>query len=614
MKCIPMKILLLQLPIQGHDFFYSNENIPLAAAYLKAAGARRDIDVELVPRPIMSYGSDQAILRFLIEARPVLVGMSCYQWNVERSLFLARELKRRLPSCTIVLGGPEITADNDFLLRHEDFDVGVVGEGETAWESLIHSFPDVPSHPGLLLKEETGQWHFTGTNTSRVSLRKLPSPYLSGCLDSHVDDVLWLETVRGCVHRCAYCYYHKQAHGLGLLARDRILSEVRRARDRGVKEIVFLDPCFAKRPRLEALLDGLASAHGPGEMGFHAECNAEDIDAVTAKNLSLAGFTQLEVGLQSTKAKTLRQIRRRFRPQRFLEGVKLVQKRNVKVMVDLIAGLPGDALDDVRGSLDWVLEHDAYDYLMLYPLSLLPSTELRQRSRELGLSAMPHPPYFVTRTPEMNAAEISQAFRYYEERMEEDICPPEMPPALDPEAGDFSLPGGLRNVIVWHRREQVQPLSTLWNHTAYALTIRFSAEVLKLPGVWVPFLRDYLEQNPFTLLSVEVPPDSFPKDIEPLWHLAGKHQHILDRDYTVTHTPYRSLFVLSCARGLIWKWPDPRESSPLELPDGQKISCRPTCLVYAPGKTSFKWLVDHLTERYPTLPDIRIWEPPEDED
>jgi len=104
MKCIPMKILLLQLPIQGHDFFYSNENIPLAAAYLKAAGARRDIDVELVSRPIMSYGSDQAILRFLIEARPVLVGMSCYQWNVERSLFLARELKRQLPSCTIVLG------------------------------------------------------------------------------------------------------------------------------------------------------------------------------------------------------------------------------------------------------------------------------------------------------------------------------------------------------------------------------------------------------------------------------------------------------------------------------------------------------------------------------
>ena len=609
-----MKIFLLQLPIQGHDFFFSNENIPLAAAYLKAVASREDIDVKLVPRSIMSYGSDQAILRFLTEARPVMVGMSCYQWNVERSLFLARELKRQVPSCTIVLGGPEITPDNDFLLRHEDFDVGVVGEGETVWESLIHSFPHVPRLPGLLLKGENGQWHFTGTNASRVSLRKLPSPYLSGCLDLHVDKVLWLETVRGCVHRCAYCYYHKQAPGLGLFAQARILSEVHRARERGIKEIVFLDPCFARRPRLGKLLDGLAADQNADMMGFHAECNAEDIDAVTAKKFSLAGFTQLEVGLQSTKAKTLRLIRRRFRPRRFLEGVKFAQEGNVKVMVDLIAGLPGDALDDVHRSLDWVLEHDAYDFLMLYPLSLLPSTELRQRGRELGLSAMSHPPYVVTRTPEMDAAEIGQAFRYYEERMEEDICPPEMPPALDPKAGDFSLPGRLRNVIVWHTRVQVQPLSLLWDHSAYALTIRFSAEVLTLPDVWVPLLGNYLHHNPFTLLSVEVPPDSFPKDLEPLWELGGKLHHVIDRDYTVTHTPYRSFLVLSRARGVIWKWPDPRESSPLELPDGQNISCRPTCLVYAPGKTSFKWLVDHLAKRYPALPEIRIWEPPEDED
>ena len=609
-----MKIFLLQLPIQAHDFFFSNENIPLAAAYLKAVASREDIDVKLVPRSIMSYGSDQAILRVLTEARPVMVGMSCYQWNVERSLFLARELKRQVPSCTIVLGGPEITPDNDFLLRHEDFDVGVVGEGETVWESLIHSFPHVPRLPGLLLKGENGQWHFTGTNASRVSLRKLPSPYLSGCLDLHVDKVLWLETVRGCVHRCAYCYYHKQAPGLGLFAQARILSEVHRARERGIREIVFLDPCFARRPRLGKLLDGLAADQNADMMGFHAECNAEDIDAVTAKKFSLAGFTQLEVGLQSTKAKTLRLIRRRFRPRRFLEGVKFAQEGNVKVMVDLIAGLPGDALDDVHRSLDWVLEHDAYDFLMLYPLSLLPSTELRQRSRELGLSAMSHPPYVVTRTPEMDAAEIGQAFRYYEERMEEDICPPEMPPALDPKAGDFSLPGRLRNVIVWHTRVQVQPLSLLWDHSAYALTIRFSAEVLKLPDVWVPLLGNYLHHNPFTLLSVEVPPDSFLKDLEPLWELGGKLHHVIDRDYTVTHTPYRSFLVLSRARGVIWKWPDPRESNPLELPDGQKISCRPTCLVYAPGKTSFKWLVDHLAERYRVLPEIRIWEPPEDED
>jgi len=34
-----MMIILMQLPIQGTDFFYSNENIPLAPACLKAVAA-----------------------------------------------------------------------------------------------------------------------------------------------------------------------------------------------------------------------------------------------------------------------------------------------------------------------------------------------------------------------------------------------------------------------------------------------------------------------------------------------------------------------------------------------------------------------------------------------
>jgi radical SAM superfamily enzyme YgiQ (UPF0313 family) len=609
-----MKISLLQLPIQGHDFFFSNENIPLAAAYLKAIAARQGIDVELVPRHVMSYGSDQAILRFLVDAHPDLVGMSCYQWNVERSLFLAQQLKRELPLCTIVLGGPEITPDNAFLLEHRGFDIGVVGEGEPVWEALLQSLPRIPKLPGLLLRNDHDQWHFTGVNTSHVSLKRLPSPFLSGSLDPHVEKILWLETVRGCLHRCSYCYYHKQSPKLRLFPQERIFTEVHRARDRGIEEIVFLDPCFAKRPRLGALLDRLAANTNDRGLGFHAECNSEDIDAVIAKKLSLASFTQLEVGLQSTKVSTLKRIHRRFHPQRFLEGVKYLQDGGIKVMVDVIAGLPGDTLDDVRRSLDWVLEHNAYDFLILYPLSLLPATELRQRCRELGLSAMPYPPYFVTRTQEMGAAEICQAFQYYEECMEEDICPPEMPSALDPKAEDFSLPGGLFNVIPWHTREQVKPLSYLWDRTAYALTIAFSAEVLKQPTLWVSGLRDYLEHNPFSLLSVEVPPDSFPEDLKPLWQLSEDHRHIMDRDYTVTHTPYRSFLILSRARDLIWKWPDPRESIPLKLHDGQKISYRPTCLVASPEKTSFKWLVDHLAKRYSTLPEIRVWDPPDDSD
>jgi hypothetical protein len=327
--------------------------------------------------------------------------------------------------------------------------------------------------------------------------------------------------------------------------------------------------------------------------------------------MARAGFSQLEVGLQSVKRKTLRNIHRSFQPRRFLGGVRSLQNAGIEVMVDLIAGLPGDRLSDICRSLEWVLDHDAYDTLMLYPLSLIPSTELRQQAQKWGLIAMSYPPYLVTRTPDLMAVEMVRAFQYYEKSMAEEIAPLEMPPALDPGVKAFSLSRGLVHQVDWNHPEEIENHFSR-NPTAYALTVSMSKEVLRETKQWSQVLRDYLERNPFTLLSVEVPPDVYPEDLQPLWQLAEKHSHPMDRDYTVTHSPFRSFLVFSRSKDLLWKWPDPRESSPLVLHDGQKVPCRPVCVVATAEKSIPSWFVDHIRQRYSSPPEIKRWEPPED--
>ncbi len=608
-----MKLSLLQLPIQGHDFFYSKENIPLAGSYLQRIAEAQGVDAELLPNFLMSYGSDQAILRFLTDSQPDMVAMSCYLWNVERSLFLARQLKRHLPFCRIVMGGPEINPDNEFLLRHKDFDIGIVGEGEEVWNILLQSHPKIPRIPGALMKEEDGEWHFSGKRHRHSTLDHWTSPFLSGTLDGHLQRLLWLETVRGCVHRCAYCYYHKQSSGLRAFSVERIVMEMRRARDKGFEEIVFLDPCFTRHPQLDLLLKELENINHDRFLKFHAEGNAEAIEPWMAEKMARVGFTRMEVGLQSTKRSTLKRIRRDFEGEGFQRGVRLLRDNGIEVMVDLIAGLPGDYLSDICRSLDWVLEHEVYDLLMLYPLSLISGTELHQRSHEFKIKAMPQPPYFVTRNKEIAGPEICQAFLYYEKRIEEDISPLEVPPGLDSVSRTKSLPGDLCNVITWHRIDQVHRLSRLKHSLAYALTLSLSREVLREPTRWLPCLREYLEENPFTLLSIEVPYDVFPEELIHCWQFTREQpQHLLDRDFTVPHTPYRSFLIFSRHQGLLWKWPDPRESFPLRLPDGQEISSHPTCLVKTLEKTLPQWFLNHMSQRYDPLPEIKTWLPAED--
>ena len=68
---------------------------------------------------------------------PWMVGLTCYVWNVERSLWIAQRLKAARPDLKIVLGGPEITADNGWVLAHPAVDFAVIGEGEQTFAELL---------------------------------------------------------------------------------------------------------------------------------------------------------------------------------------------------------------------------------------------------------------------------------------------------------------------------------------------------------------------------------------------------------------------------------------------------------------------------------------------
>jgi hypothetical protein len=125
-----------------------------------------------------------------------------------------------------------------------------------------------------------------------------------------------------------------------------------------------------------------------------------------------------------------------------------------------------------------------------------------------------------------------------------------------------------------------------------------------------------LKQNIFSSLqaqAIEVPPEVFPEELHPLWQLAQGVEHPVDRDYTVTHTPYRRFLIFSRAQGLVWKWPDPREFNPLMLHDGQTIPSHPVCLVATSDETIPEWFFEHIHRRYASPPEIKPWQLPDDE-
>src|SRR6202042_1778632 len=99
-------VLLVQLPIPPLGPSPVRGNVPLAAAYLKLYAEARGLgdfyNIELLSSTDANTLSDRALVARLAERDPWLVGFTCYVWNIERTLWVARELKRLRPQVRIV--------------------------------------------------------------------------------------------------------------------------------------------------------------------------------------------------------------------------------------------------------------------------------------------------------------------------------------------------------------------------------------------------------------------------------------------------------------------------------------------------------------------------------
>ena len=67
-----------------------------------------------------------------------MIGFSCYIWNIQFVLQIARNLIKVLPKTAIWLGGPEVSYNGKQVLKKETEITGImVGEGEETFSELI---------------------------------------------------------------------------------------------------------------------------------------------------------------------------------------------------------------------------------------------------------------------------------------------------------------------------------------------------------------------------------------------------------------------------------------------------------------------------------------------
>lgn len=389
---------------------YSHTN--LALRYLSAYCRGQFPDLDTVE---FNINQDPGLmLADIARRRPDVVGFSCYLWNIELILPLVSNLRQICPETVIVLGGPEVSYDTDYWLNnYPAIDYLAAGEGEKAFLLLLETIRDKGKRIGVeQLTHIPGLVYRTGDGVKQnpqepLDLAEIP-PIYGGDLSDLKNKIVYYETTRGCPFRCAYCL----SSVMGPVRKfplERAKAELRNLASVGLQQVRFVDRTFnydAKRAYelLEFMIELDTTTR------FQLEVSGDILTEPVLELLKRAPENrfQFEIGVQSTHTPTLAAVERRSDLGRLREVVKfLMEETTVRVLLDLIAGLPQEGFERFGESFNYVYELKP-QRIHLGFLKLLRGSRLREEADSFGCLYTERAPYEVLRTDHLSFAEIQR--------------------------------------------------------------------------------------------------------------------------------------------------------------------------------------------------------------
>ena len=337
----------------------------------------------------------------LLARKPEVLGFSVYIWNREETFTLLELLRKQAPEVLLVVGGPEVSFESGPPSPYVDFVIG--GEGEEKWIELLHLH-------GLGISPDeaaVARWRLHGN--SAPPLEALP--YLPEDMEGLAHKMVYLETSRGCPFTCAFCLSALDDR-VRVYPLDTVKDTIVRLLAAGARRIKFLDRTFnLRRERVHDLLGWLMEnedVNAAPDATFHFEMVGDLLDDQTLALLDRAppGRFQFEIGVQSTHAETQARIARRQRNDRLATAVRrLIAAGRVHLHLDLIWGLPGESLPDIRASFEEVLALRPHE-LQLGFLKFLPGAPIRDQIEAHGYLYQDRPPYEVIAHQALPAREV----------------------------------------------------------------------------------------------------------------------------------------------------------------------------------------------------------------
>jgi hypothetical protein len=299
----------------------------------------------------------------------------------------AHLLRRHLPHAFIAAGGQHIYTSllhlNDSqrknYLKATPLDVFINdAQGEETLLKLVQSFPGpLDGVPNLLFKLPGGEVKITERKVENNSLGVALK--LNGIPEG---SVVHLRTGRGCSFHCAFCSY-PATHPLELMDVEHVIRNLRHARDRRVRAIVFVDDTFnVPRERFDLILDRMI-AEG-FNIPWYSFLRCQFVDGPLVEKMRRSGCAGVFLGIESASERVLSNIGKGARVESYARGIRWLKEAGIATVGSFVVGFPGETAETLQQT-EAFINDSGLDYYFMQMFYYLHHTPVHERAAKYGL-------------------------------------------------------------------------------------------------------------------------------------------------------------------------------------------------------------------------------------
>lgn len=323
-----------------------------------------------------------------------------FVFNIRWLDFVVKLAREHRPGIKIIVGGGYPTLFPERVLKENDVDDIVIGEGEA---TLIHILNRYNNYNDEFFEKKfpfegygTRNKDNTITIASQIKnfldLDCLPSPAwkyldLGNYFDKSGIKYLPIEGSRGCPYQCTFCCtYISWGKRVRYKSVDGLISEMKHVAEQYPKceSVQFIDDnlTFSKKWIKEFLLT-LIERKLPISMNS-SNFSVKHLDEEVIDLMARAGMKNFGIAVETGSEEVQKSIKKRLNFDKIRDVVKIFKKKNLYVHINWMLGFPNETIEQIESTFSFAreLKANSNQFLTVLPY---PGTELFEEAKRSGL-------------------------------------------------------------------------------------------------------------------------------------------------------------------------------------------------------------------------------------